>query len=390
VEDAIKVAVVRSDRRRGAVAEALGLIADDLRSRVQADIRPVLIPNLDHPGRSWTCTHRDTLSATVDALLGAGASEVAIASGPGSRAPRGQDPRETLGYMAELWDRPVRWLDHGREPGAGSSAQDWTTIRWINPGGEPIAFRVPSVVTASRCRVLLGVARTHEVHRLGMALTNFPGILDRDSRVRLGAELMDRGMRSPGIDKATAALESCRGWLERAWLQIRSVSGGMRLTPREGARLQAVEQASRYLVALASFLAPSISLIDGFSVMAGQGPRHGHRVALNTVVAGTDPVAVDAVAAALMGFEPMEVLYLRQAHALGLGTGDLSAITIVGDPLPRRRRHIRRHSSDSLLRLAGSVNTRPASLPRPHFAPVPSMHTDRSTVSSEANHAHRL
>ena len=50
------------------VAEAFALIADDVRRRVKADSRPVIVPNLDYPARPWTCTHRDTLSAAADAI----------------------------------------------------------------------------------------------------------------------------------------------------------------------------------------------------------------------------------------------------------------------------------------------------------------------------------
>jgi hypothetical protein len=43
-------------------------------------------------------------------------------------------------------------------------------------------------------------------------------------------------------------------------------------------------------------------------------------------------VAIDAVAAYLMGFDPMEIRYIRLAHEDGLGMGKLEDIEIVGDP----------------------------------------------------------
>jgi uncharacterized protein (DUF362 family) len=131
-----------------------------------------------------------------------------------------------------------------------------------------------------------------------------------------------------------------------------------------------VERASSCLVTLAGFLMPHVSLIDGFLAMQGDGPRNGSRVPLGTVIAGTDAVAVDAVAASIMGFEPMNIGYLRQAHALGLGTADLSSIQVIGDADLKPRR-LRRHSSDRLLRLAGSRAARPASASRPHFGRAP-------------------
>jgi hypothetical protein len=44
-------------------------------------------------------------------------------------------------------------------------------------------------------------------------------------------------------------------------------------------------------------------------------------------------VAVDAVAARLMGFDPMSIPYIRMCHERGLGTGDLREIEIVGEDI---------------------------------------------------------
>jgi hypothetical protein len=93
-------------------------------------------------------------------------------------------------------------------------------------------------------------------------------------------------------------------------------------------------------------------------------------------------VAVDAVAASIMGFEPMQIAWLREAHRLRLGTADLSEISIIGDPPSPSRRIFRRHSSDPLLRIAGHSAIRPAPLPRPHFDRVPA-------PTPEKAHAHR-
>ncbi len=176
------------------------------------------------------------------------------------------------------------------------------------------------------------------------------------------------GSLLPGRGWATGLLESWRGSLLRAWLAMRTISGGMRLTGPERRRLEAVERATDGLITLAAFLMPTVSLIDGFVAAEGEGPRHGRRAPLGTIIAGTDAVAVDAVAAAVMGFEPLEIAYLRLAQAMGLGTADRSSITIVGDPLSSSR-SFRRHSSDRLLRLSGTTRAS-VMTPRPHFDTV--------------------
>jgi hypothetical protein len=51
----------------------------------------------------------------------------------------------------------------------------------------------------------------------------------------------------------------------------------------------------------------------------------------NVILASADQVAIDAVAAKLMGFDPLSIRYIRLAHDLGLGRGDPREIEIVGD-----------------------------------------------------------
>ena len=102
-------------------------------------------------------------------------------------------------------------------------------------------------------------------------------------------------------------------------------------TPSEVGYLRSVEAMNRNLVALSRVAKPHISVVDGFVAMHREGPRHGTPIRLGTVVAGVDAVAVDAVAAAVMGFDPLRIGYLRYAQDAGLGRGE-----------PRRDRDRRR------------------------------------------------
>jgi hypothetical protein len=51
----------------------------------------------------------------------------------------------------------------------------------------------------------------------------------------------------------------------------------------------------------------------------------------NVMLASADQVAIDAIAAKLMGFDPMSLPYVRLAHEDGLGTGRPEEIELVGD-----------------------------------------------------------
>jgi uncharacterized protein (DUF362 family) len=73
------------------------------------------------------------------------------------------------------------------------------------------------------------------------------------------------------------------------------------------------------------------AVMDGTFAGDGPGPRCMVPHVKNVILASADQVAIDAVAAKLMGFEPLSIKYIRLAHDLGLGCGDPREIEIVGD-----------------------------------------------------------
>jgi uncharacterized protein (DUF362 family) len=73
------------------------------------------------------------------------------------------------------------------------------------------------------------------------------------------------------------------------------------------------------------------AVVDGTICGNGPGPRTMIPVEKDYILAGADQVAIDAVAAKMMGFDPMSIKYIRLAHEMGLGVGDVSEIEIVGE-----------------------------------------------------------
>ena len=51
----------------------------------------------------------------------------------------------------------------------------------------------------------------------------------------------------------------------------------------------------------------------------------------NLILASADQVAIDALAARIMGFDPLSIPYLRMCQERGLGVADPKRIEIVGD-----------------------------------------------------------
>lgn len=73
-------------------------------------------------------------------------------------------------------------------------------------------------------------------------------------------------------------------------------------------------------------LPADVAVIDGTVAMEGEGPTRGTPVQMGVLLAGMDPLAVDAVGATLMGFDPQEIRYLVMAAEQDLGTIAMSRI----------------------------------------------------------------
>lgn len=74
------------------------------------------------------------------------------------------------------------------------------------------------------------------------------------------------------------------------------------------------------------------AVMDGTFAGDGPGPRCMLPYTKNILLASSDQVAIDAMAAKLMGFDPLkDVKFIRLAHERGLGCGDVRDIEIVGD-----------------------------------------------------------
>jgi len=88
------------------------------------------------------------------------------------------------------------------------------------------------------------------------------------------------------------------------------------------------------LLAIQREIHPGIfAVMDGTTAGTGAGPRMIQPLEKNVILASADQVAIDAVAAKLMGFDPLSIKYIHLAHEQGLGVGDPHEIEIVGDDI---------------------------------------------------------
>ncbi|MFA6522560.1 MAG: DUF362 domain-containing protein [Patescibacteria group bacterium] len=85
-----------------------------------------------------------------------------------------------------------------------------------------------------------------------------------------------------------------------------------------------------------------VGIIDGIDAMEGDGPLDGTPLAFDAVLAGMDPVAVDAIGSAMMDIEPEQIPYLAFCDQERLGTISLGHINIPPIELLQRKYHFAR------------------------------------------------
>jgi len=76
-----------------------------------------------------------------------------------------------------------------------------------------------------------------------------------------------------------------------------------------------------------------LAVMDGTVCGDGSGPRTMIPRTKNYILASEDQVAIDAISAKMMGYDPMKIKFIKLAHDRGLGTGDPKQIEIVGEDI---------------------------------------------------------
>jgi uncharacterized protein (DUF362 family) len=76
-----------------------------------------------------------------------------------------------------------------------------------------------------------------------------------------------------------------------------------------------------------------LTVVDGSMAMEGDGPTGGTLRRMDVIIAGTNPLATDMVAARVMGFNMSEVPTFTTAHDIGMTPENLDDIEVRGAPI---------------------------------------------------------
>lgn len=86
-----------------------------------------------------------------------------------------------------------------------------------------------------------------------------------------------------------------------------------------------------FITAMIEKIPIDLTIVSADKTMIGTGPSSGKSIDTHgLIIAGTDPIATDTVAARMLGFLPQAVCYLYKLYKQGLGEGDLNKVDLRG------------------------------------------------------------
>lgn len=320
------VALVKGPNRYQNIAQALNLLGNGAVSGTQHVVKP----NFVSTEVQLAATHRQAAKAVVDFLRQNTGHPVIIAEGAAtSDTFKGF---ENFGFieMAESYDH-VELRDLNRDA--------CQTVTLYDQDLRPRPFRIAKTMLESDHRTSLAIPKTHDTAVVTLSLKNMVvGSLIRDmgyNLVNLVGGVSDQLLKL--VPSWMKPLFSFQG-LSR--IGITKISGSDKVKLHQG-----YLNLHLFLYQLIRIIPPHLCILDGFTAMEGNGPISGDRVDWHVAIAGTDGVAVDTLAAYLMGFDPQSIGYLYFCSRDGLGEGDINNLNIVGSPLEECRHSFRPHQT---------------------------------------------
>jgi uncharacterized protein (DUF362 family) len=156
--------------------------------------------------------------------------------------------------------------------------------------------------------------------------------------MRVLGEIFPDGMRIPEyfIDKNIVHLPTVKCHIYTGTTgSMKNAFGGL-LTSRRHYTHSVIHETLNDLLAIQKEIHTGIfTVMDGTVCGNGPGPRTMVPVEKDLMLASGDSTAIDAVAAKMMGFDPMELDFIRIAHESGLGVGRPEEIDVRGKDISR-------------------------------------------------------
>ena len=279
-----RVGLVKGVSRRANAFNAMDAVRADLVPKLASTI--LIKPNFLSSTNQLASTHVDAVRGVIDFLMSVDnpPSEIIVAEGGNEEYP-GQ-AFTVFGYrsLPDEYDVPIRLVDLNQE-------EEWRQETVHMHGDETDTVRMPVSVLDSPCTISLAIAKTHDGCLVTLALKNMVmGTICKADRIHIHGYETHKERHLPD--------------------EVRLININ--------------------IARIARHLLPDIAVIDGVVGLEGNGPMGVESVDFGLSAAGADTLAVDAVMAAAMGFDPADIAHIQYAAGLGLGVADLAQIETTG------------------------------------------------------------
>ena len=289
-----EVAIGRGENVIETVRKTLGFLGG-LKNLIHRGDTVLISPNYAVPMRSETgaTTNPQVVMGVIEAAREAGAGEVVVAESSIVGFDAGK-------VMTELG---VKQMFEGAGARVLNLDEDQNDVVEKKLARGKLLKKIRIFRSAAECDVLISVPvlKTHIYTRVSLGMKNMKGTLP-DSQKKM--------FHRVGVRKETEE----RFELDRCIADMMTVHH------------------------------PHFTVIDGIvgqeGFVAGTGVC-GTPVRMNTIIAGPDFVAVDAIGAHIMGIDPLQVNHIRYSHEMGLGEAQVGNIRVLGEHPDRVRRFFR-------------------------------------------------
>lgn len=309
-----RVALTTYDARVDTVRAALDAVIEQV---PWASLTHVVVkPNLVVYDAPHAVTQRETLDAVLGIIRARYGGALTIAEGCAV---------QSTAEAFRAHDYPSLAAKHGCAL-VDLNSDQVVEVNVLDRAGAPLQLRLARTIYTSDCRVSLSLPKTHDTVNMTGAVKNMimASLVNRRHA--------DTPVRPVMVDRIGALVRGHgRGW-----------------GSDKRAMHQSYPMMNLNLAALAPLVMPHLAILDGFVAMEGNGPVWGDPVPWHVALAGVDALAVDVLAAELMGFGLEELGYLHYCAQLGLGVHRREEMEIVGNVAPAAvARPFRRHATSA-------------------------------------------
>jgi len=311
------VAIAKGDNRRKIVTEVLTAIDDEILPKLKTKKYVLIKPNNVSGFRQAGETHADTLRGILDYLAPRFKGPVIIGESSAGETMRGFENYKYPEVVKEFKDMNVSLLDFNAE---GKYVIQPLIDYHLHVVPARLAARLFDPDAFILCSAVM---KTHNVAIVSLAVKNMV----------LGAPLHQAPGETP------------------AWSDKRRYHAGIR-------------QSLYNIFVTAQRMQPywGAALIDGYEGMEGNSPG-GTPISTRTVLASTDFIAADRVAAEIMGVNAEWLGWLKYCGEAGVGQWDLAKIDIRGNKISEVQTKFRLHEDiELMLKWMGPLEELPPTL----------------------------